>query len=113
MSEIKDNELKWLGIDFDQTIASNSGAPDFTPLEPLDGAKEALDLLVSKGWKIVIYTARAWHEYDIIENWLNKYNLPFRRIVCGKLFVKWMIDDRNIEFKGNWPEIIERLNHDI
>jgi len=109
MEDIAETNLKWLGVDLDGTLANNSPHPDYELLEPIEGAKDALYLLASKGWKIIIYTARPWHEYDQIENWLNNYNIPFRRIVCGKLFVKYMIDDRAISFKGDWDEVINQV----
>jgi phosphoglycolate phosphatase-like HAD superfamily hydrolase len=106
---IHEKELKWLGIDFDLTIAHNSEHPEYQPLEPIKGAKKYLDKLVADGWKIIIYTSRPWHEYDKIEEWLNLYQIPFRRIVCGKLFVKWMVDDRAINFNGNWEEVYKQI----
>lgn len=106
--KIKENKLRWLGIDLDHTVAY-SDYPDFKLKRPIKGAKEAMDKLNKSGWKIIIYTSRAWAEYDIIEKWLNKNKIPFRRIVCGKLFAKYYIDDRNIAFSGNWKEIVSTL----
>ena len=106
--KIKEQELKWLAIDLDKTIAV-SNYPNFKLQEPIKGAKESIDKLVAKGWKIIIHTARPWSDYDIIEKWLNKYEIPHRRIVCGKLFAKYYIDDRGIEFKGNWNKVLKKI----
>ena len=108
MEPIQEKELKWLGVDFDLTLCKNTSHPDYKPLEPIEGAKEYLDKLVEDGWKIIIYTSRAWHEYDMIENWLNSYQMPFRRIVCGKLFCKYLIDDRAIKFTS-WEEVYKQI----
>lgn len=109
MKPLTNEELKWIGMDFDDTIASNSGLPDFVLQEPVKGAKEALDRLTKDGWKIVVYTARPWSQYNIIEYWLNTYEIPFRSIVCGKMLLKWMVDDKNIEFRGNWYDVITKI----
>jgi cobalamin biosynthesis Co2+ chelatase CbiK len=91
-------------VDLDNVIAHSSGYPDFKLTKPLVWAKEGLIKLEQNGWKVIIYTARHWGEYEDIEKWLNKNKLPFRRLVCGKPLFKYMIDDRNIEFDPNKPK---------
>lgn len=110
LEAIKEAELKWLGIDLDRTVANNSAYPEYKLLKPIKGAKKALKKLTKDGWKIVIHTSRPWNDYSLIENWLNKNKIPFKRIVCGKLFAKWLIDDRGIEFRGNWEEVVKKIN---
>lgn len=109
MKPLTSEELKWIGFDFDDTIASNSGLPDFILQEPMAGTKQAIDELVSKGWKIIIYTARPWSQYNVIEHWLNTHQIPFRSIVCGKMLLRWMVDDRNIEFNGDWGQVLTKI----
>ena len=109
MFKITEKDLKWLGVDLDATIAE-SHLPEFILEKPFPGAKEALDKLVLDGWKIVIYTARPWSEYSVIEEWLKEYDIPVSRIICGKLFCKYFIDDRNISFSGNWQEVLEVID---
>ena len=106
---IAENQLRWIGIDLDKTLATNSPYPEYRLLEPVKGAKEALEQLNADGWKIVIYTSRPWMEHEQIENWLDRYNIPYKRIVCGKLFVKWLVDDRAIQFKGDWKETLKDI----
>lgn len=101
-SPIKNEEIKWLGIDFDETIASNSGFPDYTPGNPLEGAVDAIKRLDEMGYKITIFTARPWVDYSNIEKYCEHYGIPVRRIICGKPLFKCMIDDKNVEFKGDW-----------
>lgn len=109
MKPDSDFELNWLGVDFDDVIAHNTGYPDFTPLEPLKGTQEALSLLHDRGWKIKIYTARPWSDHRMIERYLKQHNIYFDDVVCGKMLVKWMIDDRNISFNGDWTEAIKKV----
>ena len=109
---IKERELKWIGIDLDKTL-THTKYPEFKLTKPIKGAKEALKKLNKDGWKITISTSRAWADYENIERWLLKWDIPFRRIVCGKLLCKFFIDDRNIEFNGDWKETIEKLRRKI
>ena len=104
----QEHELNWLGIDLDKTIAHNSPHPDYALLEPIDGAREALQSLSKGGWRITIYTARHWQDYDIICEWLNKYKIPYDQVVCGKLFCRWMIDDKAIHF-DSWDNVLKQI----
>ena len=103
------DNFKWLAVDFDQTIAHNSGYPNFIPTTPLEGCKEAIDTLVSRGYKIIIHTARPWADYDNIEKWCIENSITFRRIVCGKLLAKIYIDDKNFNTTIDWKEIGDNL----
>lgn len=106
---IAEKNLRWLGIDFDGVVAHNTGYPKYILTKPIKGAKEALEGLTNKSWKIIIYTARPWSDYELIENWLIYHNIPFRRIICGKPLFKYIIDDRNIEFKNDWNEVLKKI----
>ena len=106
---IQERQLKWLAIDLDRTIAENSPYPEYNLLKPIKEAALFLQQLTLDGWKIIIYTSRPWSDYDKVEKWLNKYKIPFRRIVCGKLLAKYFIDDRAIEFKGDWSEVYRKI----
>ncbi|GGM55780.1 hypothetical protein GCM10012275_28600 [Longimycelium tulufanense] len=88
------SELLWDGVDFDGTICNNSGPPDFQPLEPIWDNVKKIQRLVDDGRKIWIFTARPWADYELIEAYLNHYGIPFHGIVCGKLLVARLFDDR-------------------
>lgn len=107
--EPTNDELKWLLIDFDDTIARNTGHPEYLPTVPVEGAIEALQKLHREGWKITIYTARPWSGYKIVEDWCDKHEIPHRRIICGKPLGRWIIDDRNIEFNGSWKDVLNKV----
>ena len=94
-----------MGIDFDNTITDNSGFPNYTPTIPLSGAIESLNRLSEEGYKIIIYTARPWSDYHNIEKYCDKYGIPVRRIICGKPLFNCVIDDKNIEFSGDWKMV--------
>lgn len=110
---IQNGELKWVGVDFDGTIVKTS-PPDYKLGEPINGAREALTQMANDGWKIVIFTARPWADYTLIEDWLKEYLIPFRRIICGKPLMRFYIDDRNIEFNGhNWGSVLATMRRTV
>jgi hypothetical protein len=108
-SPIANEEIKWIGVDWDCTLFNNSGFPNFEPTIPMEGALEAMNELDKLGYKITIFTARPWSDYQNIENYCKYYNIPFRRIICGKPLFKFMVDDRAIGFRNNWKEVVKEI----
>ena len=96
MPPIKSEHVKWYAIDFDLTLAQNSGHPDFQPTDPIDENVKKLLEVIQAGYKIVIHTARPSHEYILIEDWLNHHDIPFDRIETGKLFARKYVDDKAV-----------------
>lgn len=91
-------DLLWAAVDLDGTLAEGIWTADNPTSEigyPIwENVHKARDLEAA-GYKIVIHTSRGWTDYENIEGWLNYYNVPYRRIVCGKLLAAVYIDDRN------------------
>jgi len=88
-------DLIWVGVDLDSTIAE--------PVWPAKGIGEPiwenvykLEELVEHGYKIIIYTARGWEDVELVESWLAHHQIPFNRVVCGKVLLRAMVDDKNI-----------------
>ena len=100
------NEAKWIGVDFDDCLAKNTGFPYFTPQEPMEGAIEAIKSLVDRGYKIQIYTARPSSEYHNVEGWCKYYGIPIKGIICGKLLVRVLIDDKAMHFTS-WEQALK------
>jgi hypothetical protein len=109
MKPLTNDELLWVLVDFDNTICNNSGYPDFVPTEPIKGAREALQEIIDKGLKVLVYTARAWSDYSLIEEWLIKNEMPFKTIICGKPLGRVIIDDRAIGFNGDWADVLTKI----
>lgn len=90
-------DLLWAAIDLDGTLAKGLWTPDNPTSkigEPIwENVRKARELEAA-GYKNVIHTSRGWTDYENIEGWLNHYNVPFRRIVCGKLLAVIYVDDR-------------------
>lgn len=92
-------KLIWVGVDLDGTLAEPLWTPDNPTSEIGDPIPESIDKiqeLVSAGYKIIVHTSRPWTDYQIIEQWLNHYHIPFKEIQCGKPLYAAYIDDRAI-----------------
>lgn len=110
MTQPKDDELIWIGIDLDNCLANNSGYPNYQLTIPTVGAVEAMWELQNRGLKFVLYTARSWADYRTIEEWLDNWGFPKPRlIICGKMLLKWMVDDKAIAFSGDWKEVLNKI----
>lgn len=103
-------------VDFDGTL-STWNYPNFGL--PTDGAREAMRELQRRGYRIIIWTARMDRgiyppdERDQtrleIEAWLTLHDIPFDEVdmgVRGKRLAAFVIDDKNILFRGDWDEVL-------
>lgn len=114
---------KIIAVDFDGVIHGYSkGWQDGKPYdEPVIGAKEAMNKLLSEGYYVMIYTTRCNPDYlegsnidrvQDVKDYLLKHNIPYSEIYTGKGKPKatMYVDDRAIGFKGNWSQTIEDIN---
>lgn len=117
-SETLNPEKERLLIDFDGVIHKYSkGFADGTIYDvPIEGAREALDLLKHK-YEIIIFTARASNfngkkdkQIRDVKDWLIKYDIYFDDVTAEKLPAFAYIDDLAIEFKGDWNDILDKLS---
>lgn len=100
--------LKWIAVDLDGTLAESIWpAPGIGA--PLPGAIESMKKIAASGDKVIIYTARPWSHYSMIEDWCKLHEIPVREIICGKPLFKWIIDDKNVEFNGDWKQVTDKL----
>jgi hypothetical protein len=89
--------LQWAAVDLDGTLAQGIWTPDNPTSKiglPIWENVDKVLKLDAEGYKITIHTARGWTDYNNIERWLNHFQIPHRRIVCGKILAKVYIDDR-------------------
>jgi len=106
-------------VDFDGTIAEWGIYPE--PGLPCIGVKEALQKLKDDGFEIVISSARTSDEMSkypidkevqkrLIEEYLKKYDIPYDRVLkSDKIVAKFYIDDRAIEYRGDWKDVIRKV----
>ncbi len=105
-----------VAVDFDNTLVAEDSEGN---IEPVVGAREAMLALSELGHKIIIHTCRTTEaleanrlheEVAFIEEVLTNFGIPFDQIFVGpKLIADAYIDDRAIEFRGDWPETVAGL----
>ncbi|GIU69037.1 MAG: hypothetical protein KatS3mg002_0273 [Candidatus Woesearchaeota archaeon] len=110
---------KTVMVDFDGTIHKYSKGFHNGKVydEPFEGAKEALETLKNKGYKIIIYTARICpgvnddrkQQIEDIKQWLDKYDIPYDDLTYKKYPADLYIDDRGYRFEGDWKNEIQTI----
>lgn len=116
-----ESELKNLAIDFDGVLHNfDKGWHDGTCYgDPLPDSLEAIKEL-SKSWNIIIFSSKVRPDrplvngktgYELVEEWLekNKIRQFVKEITHEKPRAQYYIDDKAIEFKNNWKEILNRI----
>ena len=114
------DDTKYVCVDLDGTIAHYKewqGEEVFG--DPIEGVQVALEQLRKNGWKIIIYTTRS--NQTLIEGYLNKNSIPFdyinhnpgqpKNAIGGKPYADAYIDDRGIQFNGNWSITLNEVLH--
>lgn len=98
-------------IDIDGTICSEERTFSRSLATPKENAVESVNKLYDNGHTIILYTARTWVEYEMTVDWLKRYNVKYHQLFMGKPIGDVWIDDRAIQFKDNWAEIINTLEN--
>lgn len=88
-------ELIWAALDLDGTLIE-SVWPEPGLGKPIKANIAKARELRSRGYKLVIHTARGWEMYQAIEKHLAEHDIPFDKIVCGKLLARIYCDDRAV-----------------
>lgn len=108
-----------IAIDFDGTIVEYDGYKGCGVYGELKkDVAESIRKLKDAGHEIIINTCRS-EDKEIIDL-LRKNDIPFDFInfhpdniklgLSNKVYADYYIDDRAIEFKDNWSEIVDRIN---
>lgn len=109
-------------LDFDNTICEWGDYPE--PGKPKKGVKEALQELKDLGFNLLISSSRTSDqmnkhptdkqvEKNRMEKYLNEHKIPYDEVLIGNKFpATYYIDDRAIEFKDSWKEIVKRIKGD-
>ena len=96
-------------IDFDGVLNNYTHYDPNNCFTPREGAEEFLEKL-SENFRVVILTARSFPK---VERWLRNYGL--KKYVADVTNIKIpaiaYIDDRAIEFTGNYEITLQQLEH--
>ncbi|MDD5331589.1 MAG: hypothetical protein PHE43_02080 [Candidatus Nanoarchaeia archaeon] len=98
---------KIVSIDFDGVISYYTGWEGTKVLgAPIKGAKEFVKSLIKKGFTPVIWSTRNKKQ---IKEWLKENNFPAIEITNKKYPSVVYIDDRCVQFNGNFSDLTKSL----
>lgn len=101
-----------LAIDFDRTIHDTDHPVEGRRMgPPIQGSREALQSLYSRGDTIVVHTLRAVNPSNLkhVEEWLAYYDIPFSEVTAVKPNADYFIDDRGVHF-SSWEQVLGIIN---
>ena len=101
-------EKKTIILDFDGVIHSyKSGwqGADVIPDPPVENVDSAIQLL-RKDFEVVVHSSRCHQEggLEAIEDWLIEHEIEVDDVVREKVPAVAIVDDRGINFGGQWNE---------
>ena len=91
-------------IDIDGTICTEERTYSRSMAKPLTNAVNSVNNLYDRGHTVILYSARAWVEYEMTIDWLKKNGFKYHQLILGKPIGDIWIDDRAITFNG-WDKI--------
>jgi hypothetical protein len=113
------SKKKLLYFDLDGAIYKNnkyknSNLINHNKSKPILNAAKVINEFYNSVHKIVIYTASGMTRYDgnislvkkklskLIINSLKSWNLRYYKLVFGKIYYDFIIDDKAIDYKQSW-----------
>jgi len=97
-----------IAIDIDDTLLENSPAFEIHLAQPNPKVVSFITEVLAEGHEVVLYTARPWNQYSMILAALQKHQIPFNMLVCGKFPYDIMLCDRTV---NNLTALRERVIH--
>lgn len=94
-------------IDLNGVLDTYSGwkGPEYMD-PPAEGAREFLEEFKRRGLKVIIHSSV---DEEKVKEWLEKYNLDYLvDEIHPKPTALFYIDDRAIEFNGNFDEVLKK-----
>lgn len=98
---------KTICVDFDGVLNEYDDYEEGDLGEPLTGSKEFIKELRKK-YKVVILTSR---QKEQVNRWLRRNGFPSIKVTNRKVPAVAYIDDRAIQFNGNYKKVISRLKN--
>ncbi len=109
----QDLKGKTVCLDFDGVIHSyRRGWTGLVPEDPPEpGAKEFIQMLINRGAKVVVCSARCGAEEGCraTVEWLEKHDFPPVKVSHGKPIADYYVDDRAIKYDGDWGKVATQI----
>jgi histidinol phosphatase-like enzyme len=114
------NDRITIAIDLDGTLLTEN---DDGEMQPILGAREALEKLKALGYYIVIYSCRFGlaarlnrleDELKLIRRVLSRHGIQYDEIFLGeKLVADVYVDNRAISFAGDWTKTCKEVKNTV
>lgn len=103
VSQKKEQNMQFIAVDFDGTIR------DWDTNKPLPRAKETINILREKGWKILIHSCNS---SEFIKQWMNDNDIRYDSIWSGtgKPVAAYYLDDRGLKFT-TWDQALKDIDN--
>lgn len=107
-------------FDIDNTICVTNGN-NYKLSKPIKKNISALNSLFNNGHKVILFTARGMNTFKgdlkLIEknyrkftkNQLSSWGVKYSKLLFGKPNFDFLIDDKSIFYKKNWPKILKKI----
>jgi hypothetical protein len=101
------NTRQTIALDFDGVLHAYHGWNGGKLNGPVDGALEAVEELIKRGFRIVVHSAR---DTAPIRRWLKEHGFPALEVSREKPTAVAYVDDLAVRFDGSWTEaLVERI----
>lgn len=99
-----------IAVDFDGVL--HDATRPFPKMgAPKRAAKEAMQELIDRGYRVIVFTARAATPKgaEAVRDWLDYYDILYHGVTATKIAAVAYVDDRAIRFTS-WPEAMRQLD---
>lgn len=118
-NSMRKNKKKTICFDIDNTICITK-SNNYKQSKPIKKKVNLINILYKKGFHIKLFTSRFMGRnkenktlakqkgYRLTKSQLTKWGLKYHELIFGKPSFDIYIDDKNLEFKNNWPKILKK-----
>ena len=105
-----------IGLDFDGVLHKYTGWTGSIPKgPPVEGALSSVLWLVENGFRLFIFSTRAYNNpegEEGIKQWLKLHSFPSIEVADGKWHADLYVDDRGFRFEGpeSWKVLLNLLS---